>query len=283
MWMHSNLLVPAILDVTLRPLLSFASPLLIERWLHLDALTSPVSHAFAELCVDTSSLLFSLPIETVRRRLQVQRRRATNSHVSAVQAGLPPSTPTKSSKGKGKETAATSSSTSTLAPSASGNTGTLKGLRTCVETRPKPYVGVVEAIYRILTEETAYASSSSAPAAATGAKGKGKQEEEKKRSAGGWQRQHQRTETEETNTAAADGTPQRPGSHPMMGRSEILAPQRPTYATLGGLRSLYRGFTMAAGANLVVFLLTVVTGERVQTTGSGVGGVGGGAGLWAEI
>ncbi|PWN30596.1 mitochondrial carrier [Jaminaea rosea] len=267
MFLHPNLLAPALLDLTLRPLLSFSSPLLIERWLHLDAMTSPVSHAFAELCVDTASLLFSLPIETVRRRLQIQRRKAEGgaNTIKAAAATAPSTPPRGNAKGKSPATA-----------TGTGNTGTLKGLRTCVETRPKPYVGVVEAIYRILTEETAYLSTTA------GAKEDSKQKDKTHHS------RHQRTETEDSAFAPGPGedpaTPQRPGLHPMMGRSVILAPQQPTYATLGGLRSLYRGFTMAAGANLVVFLLTVVTGERVQTTGSGGVGVGGaGGGLWAEI
>ncbi|KAG2080677.1 mitochondrial carrier domain-containing protein, partial [Suillus cothurnatus] len=52
-----------------------------------------------------ASLLITLPVETVRRRLQVQTR------------------------------------------------GTAKALRTCVETRPVPYNGVVDALWHIVTEE----------------------------------------------------------------------------------------------------------------------------------
>lgn len=262
---HPHLVVPALLDLTIRPLLSLSSPLLIERWLHLEPNSSPVSYALAELLVTTSGLLVSLPIETVRRRLQLQRRPASSSRVKASL------TSSKTSSG------VSSADASTSRPS--GNTGTMRGLRTCVETRPKPYTGVVEAIYRIVTEETTYHHHhfhGLIPTKRASHERDPSSHPHPHRPRG---RSHQRTETEDSNA---------PDAHPMA-RSEILAPPQPTYTTLGGVKSLYRGFTMAAGANLIVFLLTVVTGERVST-GSGSGGIGGGGGsgsgglgFWAEI
>ncbi|CAO1619397.1 unnamed protein product [Parajaminaea phylloscopi] len=279
---HPHLLVPALLDVSLRPLLSLSAPLILERVLHIEPTTSPVSYALAELILNTSTLLFSLPVETVRRRLQVQRRADWGKRV-ALEHGNRAQAPSKSHKSQ-RGTVPSSLLGSHSSLSASANTGTVRGLRTCVETRPKPYTGVIEAIYRILTEETAHLSShahhrhlrhlrhghssSSSTAGATDASEDSHPQphDHRRQHFGG----HQRTETEESSA---------------MARSEIIAPQQPTYAYLGGLRSLYRGFTMAAGANLVVFLLTVVTGERVGANAAAgrAGGTLGGAGGWAEI
>lgn len=259
---HPHLVIPAILDLTLRPFISLASPLVLERVFRVEANTSPVSFAFAELMINTSTLLFTLPIETVRRRMQVQRRASWGKRVLLEHGSRssPFSTPQKRK----------SSSSSKKAPAQVIAAPDEKGLRTCVETRPRPYTGVIEAIYRILTEETSQlpgfsslSSSSSDPSIRIGPSAKKQQREHK----------HEREPTS-------------PNHHPMT-RSEIIAPQQPTYATLGGVKSLYRGFTMAAGANLVVFLLTVVTGERSGSMAA-AGGAGGGAGAgglggWAEI
>lgn len=250
LYTHPHLLFPSLLDLTIRPLLSLSSPLLMERWLRVEPTSSPVLYAFAELAVNTASLLVSLPIETVRRRLQVQKRPGRGPIVEAGKAA--PSTPTKFGSAR-----------SSTPP---GNTGTLRGLRTCVETRPKPYNGVLEAVYRILTEETSHIPHVVANHLPN-KEGKHRHQEPHR---------HPYPSGVRDETPGPDETPK--GAHPMT-KSEILAPQRPIYATLGGVKSLYRGFSMAASANLLVFFLTVVTGER--TTGSGaMGGVGGG---WAEI
>lgn len=111
---HPQLLIPSILDNTIRPLLSLSAPIVINHYTGLDAESSPILFGFAELVWSIASLSITLPIETVRRRLQLQTRAA------AGLAGDPQST---------FRTAA------------------------CVETRPVPYVGVVDCIYRILTEE----------------------------------------------------------------------------------------------------------------------------------
>ena len=211
--------------------------------------------------INTSTLLLTLPIETVRRRMQVQRRASWGKRVLLEHGSRssPFSTPQKRKS---------SSKTPNSAQKPPPPTPLIdeKGLRTCVETRPRPYTGVIEAIYRILTEETSQlpgsSSSSSDPSVRIDKKHRQREHE------------HEREPTSPNH------------SHPMT-RSEIIAPQQPTYATLGGVKSLYRGFTMAAGANLVVFLLTVVTGERSGSMagGAGAGGAGarGGLGGWAEI
>lgn len=108
-YFHPQLFIPTILDNGLRPLLHILMPTLIAPRLgfgpHVAPDTSPVAWAFAQVLGSVASLLISLPIETVRRRLQVQTR------------------------------------------------STAKALRTCVETRPVPYNGVVDALWHIVTEE----------------------------------------------------------------------------------------------------------------------------------
>jgi fusion and transport protein UGO1 len=220
-YLHPNLFIPTLLDFTFRPLLSLSAPLLIEHKLRLDPLTSPVTYSLAEFCISSASLIITLPIETVRRRLQLQAR-AWNKSTT-----------------KGRSNRSSTASTSSKSYS-SGPTGSIpqvmfsRPLRTCVETRPKPYEGVLEAIWRIVTEET-----STSPV--------------KKKSS---------TTSSSSEQAAAPPA--------QMHDSGILA--KPGHSSLGGINSLYRGLGFAIGANALVFVLTIVTGERASTTAG-----------WAEI
>ncbi|GAA6048131.1 hypothetical protein JCM3770_003676 [Rhodotorula araucariae] len=183
-YLHPNLLLPAVLEGIVRPLLHLSTPLIIARYLHLEPSTSPLSFGLAELVLGTAGLLFTLPLETVRKRLQLQSRAA---FVRAGRAG-----------------------------------GVGRAWRTCVETRPQPYAGVVEAVYRILTEET----------------GKIPRRRRRRRS------------------SAVPGTPGAPA--PADDDKDDLATAG--LGASGGLRQLYRGFGMGVGANVVVFLLGLVAG-----------------------
>jgi fusion and transport protein UGO1 len=109
LFFHSNLLLPALLEGFLRPLIHLGTPLLLDRVLGLRADRRPYAYGLAELGLGTLGLVLVLPIETVRRRLQLQSR--------ATGTGSRP-------------------------------------YRACVETRPVPYAGIVDALYRIITEET---------------------------------------------------------------------------------------------------------------------------------
>ncbi|BGP59795.1 hypothetical protein NBRC10512v2_001091 [Rhodotorula toruloides] len=183
-YFHPNLFFPALLEGILRPLIHLSTPLIISRYLHIEPETSPVTFGLAELVLGTAGLLVTIPIETVRKRLQIQSRAA---FVRAGRAG-----------------------------------GVGRPWRTCVETRPAPYAGIVEAVYRILTEET----------------GKIPRRRRRRRS------------------SAAPGTP---GAPPMTNEEkEDLATAG--LGASGGLRQLYRGFGMGVGANVVVFLLGLVAG-----------------------
>jgi len=106
MYFNSNLLIPSIFEHTVRPLLTLSIPLLLERQLGYSPEMSPITYSLCDLSLGLGSLLILLPIETVRKRLQVQAR------------------------------------------------GRAKRGKTIVRTRDRDYVGVVEAIWRIVTEET---------------------------------------------------------------------------------------------------------------------------------
>ncbi|WWC73307.1 uncharacterized protein I206_107274 [Kwoniella pini CBS 10737] len=109
LYFHSNLLIPSILEHTLRPLLTLSIPLLIERQFNISPDISPITYSLMDLSLGLSSLLILLPIETVRKRLQLQNRGIlTNGEKQ----------------------------------------------KSIVKLREKNYIGVVEAIWRIVNEET---------------------------------------------------------------------------------------------------------------------------------
>jgi len=106
-YLHPHIFIPTVLDNTLRPAVSLALPGLLAAYLGMQISedTNPVAWGLAELAGSCIGLLVTLPLETVRRRLQVQVR------------------------------------------------GRAKPIKGCVELRPAPYNGVVDAFWHILTEE----------------------------------------------------------------------------------------------------------------------------------
>ncbi|KAI9103172.1 mitochondrial carrier domain-containing protein [Phlyctochytrium arcticum] len=64
--------VPTLLLQTFRPFFHFTGSILLERMLHLDADTSPFLWALGDLGLKAVELLVTIPLETVRRRLQCQ-------------------------------------------------------------------------------------------------------------------------------------------------------------------------------------------------------------------
>jgi fusion and transport protein UGO1 len=106
-YLHPHLMIPTIIDNTLRPLVSLALPSILASRLGFPVSEemNPVAWGFVELGASFLGLLITLPFETIRRRLQVQVR------------------------------------------------GTTKPLKTCVETRPAPYNGIIDTAWHILTEE----------------------------------------------------------------------------------------------------------------------------------
>ncbi|GAA97710.1 uncharacterized protein L969DRAFT_55483 [Mixia osmundae IAM 14324] len=120
MFMHSQLLLPTVISGVVRSLLQYGGPLLIERWLGISPTENPVAFLFLEMAVSTAGLLITLPIETIRRRLQIQSRSPTKPAQATLAGPVP----------------------------------TLMPYRACVEIRPTPYVGMIDAAWRIATEET---------------------------------------------------------------------------------------------------------------------------------
>ena len=109
LYLHPHLLIPTVLDNTMRPLMSLGLPPMLAARLFPGTLVSmennPVAWGVVEFTSSCIGLLATLPFETVRRRLQVQVR------------------------------------------------GRAQTMKTCVEKRPVPYNGVVDALWHILTEE----------------------------------------------------------------------------------------------------------------------------------
>lgn len=120
-YFHPNILIPAVLEHTLRPLLTLSIPLLLERQWGISPDISPVTYSLCDLGLNLASLVVLLPIETVRRRLQLQVREP---------AGREPGEPGARGSGGGKR------------------------IKTVVRVRERDYVGVVEAMWRIVHEET---------------------------------------------------------------------------------------------------------------------------------
>ncbi|POY76074.1 hypothetical protein BMF94_0797 [Rhodotorula taiwanensis] len=192
-YFHSNLFFPAVLEGIVRPLIHLSTPLIISRYLRLEPSTSPVWFGLAELVLGTAGLLVTIPLETIRKRLQIQSRAA---FVRAGRAG-----------------------------------GVGRAWRTCVETRPVPYAGVVEAVYRILTEETGKIP----------------------------RRRRRRRSSAAPNTPGAGAA----GEGFFTASDEEKEDLRTVgLGASGGLRQLYRGFGMGFGANVVVFLLGLVAGSE---------------------
>lgn len=76
-YMHPHLLIPTLIDNTLRSLISLALPSILTGYLgaaHISEDSHPVLWGFTEFIASCGGLLLTLPFETIRRRLQVQVR-----------------------------------------------------------------------------------------------------------------------------------------------------------------------------------------------------------------
>lgn len=214
LYLHPQLLIPTILESVVTPLAAALGPAFVARLLSrlfgagsshgpgssslmgpggLADDTHPLLWSIAQLGGACATLLVTLPIETVRRRLQVQTR------------------------------------------------GAAAPLRTCVEIRRKQYVGVVDAMYSILTEERSDIPIRShrrhKKSSKIGGKGKGKEREV--------------TEVEFVENAGEDERDIENGS--WLGNT--------------GVRQLYRGFGVRAGASVLIFLLSLLVSESSEGSG----------------
>ncbi|CAA7258741.1 unnamed protein product [Cyclocybe aegerita] len=88
MYMHPQLLIPALLDNALRPIVALALPGMLTAyfgWGHITEDTHPIGWGLAELGGSCIGLLVTLPIETIRRRLQAQVRGTAQPIKAAVE------------------------------------------------------------------------------------------------------------------------------------------------------------------------------------------------------
>jgi fusion and transport protein UGO1 len=87
----SHNLLPTILYHTITPLLQNTTPLIIDRVLRISANESPFLYSFAELGLNTLEVIITLPLDTIRKRLQCQIRTRTpgNKRFETVVATRP--------------------------------------------------------------------------------------------------------------------------------------------------------------------------------------------------
>ncbi|KZT06297.1 mitochondrial carrier [Laetiporus sulphureus 93-53] len=179
-YLHPHLLIPALLDCTLRALIPLALPGIVASYLGFGTRLTPETHPLlwtvAELLGSCAGLLVTLPIETVRRRLQAQVR------------------------------------------------GNAKPIKACVELRPAPYNGVVDALWHIITEER-----SDLPVKRKGRARKAAHAKGKGKAAEGYEEEGVEGESWTRNT---------------------------------GIGQLYRGLGMRVAASFAVFVLAMVGGEE---------------------
>ncbi|KAI0666342.1 mitochondrial carrier [Trametes maxima] len=177
-YLHPHLLVPTLLDCTLRALVPLTLPGLVAANVGLGAHISPETHPvqwnIAELLGGIVGSLVLLPFETVRRRLQVQTR------------------------------------------------GTARPIKACVEIRPAPYNGMVDAFWHILTEER-----SDLPLKTH-------------------RRRRRRSST--AKGKAKEGAP----------TLEEVPEESESWLRHSGIGQLYRGLGMRVGASVIVFVLALV-------------------------
>ncbi|KAF7729876.1 hypothetical protein EC973_003610 [Apophysomyces ossiformis] len=73
----SHNLLPTLLYHTITPLLQNTTPLIIDRVFQVSASDSPFMYGLAELSLNTLEILITLPLDTIRKRLQCQIRTRT--------------------------------------------------------------------------------------------------------------------------------------------------------------------------------------------------------------
>jgi len=76
LYLSQNLL-PTILYHSIIPLISNTGPLIIDRVFRISSVDSPFMYGLAQLGLDTLELLITLPLQTIRKRMQCQIRSRT--------------------------------------------------------------------------------------------------------------------------------------------------------------------------------------------------------------
>ncbi|KAK7058348.1 hypothetical protein VNI00_001981 [Paramarasmius palmivorus] len=184
----STLLIPTLLEHTIRPLLALTLPTLIANAFHLHPYYSNTAvWGLVELGSSALGLLITLPIETVRKRLQIQAHEQEGE------------------------------------------------LYTCIRVRPRPYVGVVDCMYRIVKEEQGYIPLPPAPVPRKLARSMS-------------------SSSRKMSTSSA---------------SQVQVQEQQSWLNNTGIPQLYRGLKMRLIASLIVFVLGVVAGPESGERDSG--------------
>lgn len=196
LYTHPSLLVPAILDNSVRPFIAITTPILLHRSLGIEEDTHPISYALSSFACASAALLVTLPIEIVRRRMQVQTR------------------------------------------------GTARPIQACVELSPRPYLGVIDAAWRIVAEEraTPRVRVRRMPSSRRGSTADGT----RRASFKGKEREDVGVNLLEEDEFEDDG-----------------------WFASTGISQLYRGFSMNLTANAVVFAIGAFTGFSVDGSSNG--------------
>ncbi|KAG2223983.1 hypothetical protein INT45_013440 [Circinella minor] len=74
LYLSSHHLIPTILYHTITPLLQNTTPLIIDRLFKISANDSPFLYSLAELGLNTLEVVITLPLDTIRKRMQCQIR-----------------------------------------------------------------------------------------------------------------------------------------------------------------------------------------------------------------
>ncbi|KAI8089064.1 mitochondrial carrier domain-containing protein [Halteromyces radiatus] len=119
---------PTILYHSLTPLFHYSAPILIDRSCHISANDHPILYSAATFGLSITTLLITMPLETIRKRLQCQigsfrhQKRSKSSITSDIQSST---------------------------------------FQTTVPLRPIYYYGILDALYKIMKEEGARGPNSS--------------------------------------------------------------------------------------------------------------------------
>lgn len=278
LYTHPTLLYPAILDNTIRPLITLFMPRVIEHFTGVRVGVNIWMYPLLEFVGGVLSLGITLPIETIRRRLQAQ----------VVLHGLPdPTSPQEEDR------------SSPRSPKTKDGR-----IPSCVHLSPRPYKGILDCFWRILTEERsgpppkphhrhdrikAMRSPLTTPKPRGGAVRPSKQH--KPRLSGGKRDvrnvfdadspvgHRPRMLSEEMRASEYRAHTNAPSAHPQAGdggltekledqyeraKADIEAQGIDGWLAGTGVGQLYRGFGMGVGALALVLVLGLITGDEPE-------------------
>ncbi|KAI9302389.1 mitochondrial carrier domain-containing protein [Cunninghamella echinulata] len=223
---------PTILYYSLTPLVNHFGPIFIDRTFHISAADNPIVYSAATFGLSTIALILTMPLETIRKRLQCQigTYRASPKKKQVIQ---------NNDKNDSHEQVTTT--TNNIQPYT---------FQTTVPLRPIHYSGILDALYKIMKEEgaidyrtTASPSLTSAPSTSS------------------------ITNTESNTslkysphlmTYSSDEDEQDDMNHYNQYSNVSVGSKKLTSAW--GVRGLYKGFGIQLAANVMMFVIHTVNG-----------------------